>query len=150
MYFTVKSQAIDAEFSPLQMILEKFEVLTLKIYFTAEDFFFFLEVLLWKRVVSRGSSQRRKVCFCTINFTQTQKEYLSEMQTRLLQSAPITSTENPENQQKGRKKKKGSHVLFNKPSSIPKRSSKRTSLDLALHSELINRFSIRSRGLGTR
>lgn len=95
MYSNVKSQAVDTEFSSSQMILEKFEVLTLKISFTAKVFFFPLEALLWKRVVSHGSSQRRKVCFCTINFTQTQKKYLSEMQTRLLQSAPITSTEKP-------------------------------------------------------
>lgn len=36
MYATVKSQAEDAEFSSSQMILEKFEILTLKISFTAK------------------------------------------------------------------------------------------------------------------
>lgn len=95
MYSIVKLQAVDAEFSSSQMILGKSEVLTLKISFTAKDFFFFfpLESLFWKREVSHSSSQRRKVCFCTVNFTQIQKEYLSDMQTRLLQSAPITITE---------------------------------------------------------
>lgn len=75
MYSIVKSQAVVPEFSSSQMILEKFEVLTLKINFTAKvRFFFFLEALFWKRVVPHGSSQRRKVCFCTVNFTQTQKD----------------------------------------------------------------------------
>lgn len=93
MYSIVKLQAVDAEFSSSQMILGKSEVLTLKISFIAKDFFFPLESLFWKREVSHSSSQRRKVCFCTVNFTQIQKEYLSDMQTRLLQSAPITITE---------------------------------------------------------
>lgn len=52
------------------------------------------------------------------------------MQTRLLQSGPITSTENQhKGRQKKKKKKKGNHVLFNKPSPIPNHSSKKTSLD---------------------
>lgn len=41
MYSIVKLQAVDAEFSSSQMILGKSEVLTLKISFTAKDFFFF-------------------------------------------------------------------------------------------------------------
>lgn len=45
MYFIVKSQAVDAEFSSFQMILEKVEVLTLKISFTAKVRF---GVFFWK------------------------------------------------------------------------------------------------------
>lgn len=41
MYSIVKSQAADAEFSSSQMMLEKFEVLTLKNSFTAKVRFFF-------------------------------------------------------------------------------------------------------------
>lgn len=41
MYSIVKSQAVDPEFSSSQMILEKFEVLTLKINFTAKVRFIF-------------------------------------------------------------------------------------------------------------
>lgn len=82
------------------MILENLEVLTRKIRFAAEvrilSFFYWKHCFGKYKNSAHGSSQRIKVCFCTVNFTQTQMEYLSEKQTTTgTQSAPITSTEKP-------------------------------------------------------
>lgn len=63
MYSIVKLQAVDAEFSSSQMILGKSEVLTLKISFTAKDFFFFPPgiTVLEKRSVSQLLTKKKSL-----------------------------------------------------------------------------------------
>lgn len=64
MYFIVESQAVDAELSSFQMIWEKFEVLTLKIGFTAKVRFlgfFSGSTVLEKSRVSRLLTKKKSL-----------------------------------------------------------------------------------------
>lgn len=85
-----------AEFTTsAQMMLQKLED---QFHCKSENFtlFFWRQCFGKDKSSARGSSQRTKVCFYTVNFIQTQKDYLSENQTTTgTEPAPITSTEKP-------------------------------------------------------